>query len=84
MEADWGACIQTHYGHSSEVNSVAFSHDRTHIVSGSWDETVKIWDTASGAYIKTLESHSDRVNSVAFSHDGTHVVSGSWDETVKI
>jgi WD40 repeat protein len=84
MEADWGACIQTLYGHSNSARSVAFSHDGTQVVSGSGDQTVKIWDASSGACLKTLEGHSNLVNSVAFSHDGTQVVSGSDDHTVKI
>ncbi|SLM36124.1 WD40/YVTN repeat-like-containing domain [Lasallia pustulata] len=75
MEADWGACIQTLYGHSDTVWSVAFSHDGTQVVSGSADNTVKIWDAGSGACLKTLEGHSGRVMSVAFSHDGTQI----WD-----
>ena len=84
MEADWGACIQTLYGHSGIVISVTFSHDGTQVVSGSSDKTVKIWDADSGACLKTLEGHSDWVLSVAFSHDSTQVVSGSIDKTVKI
>jgi WD40 repeat protein len=84
MEADWGACIQTLYGHSSLVTSVAFSHDGTQVVSGSGYKTVKIWDAGSGACLKTLEGHSGTVHSVAFSHYGTQVVSGSDDRTVKI
>jgi len=84
MEADWGACIQTLYGHSNLVSSVAFSHNGTQVVSGSYDETVKIWDVSSGACLKTLEGHSRIVNSVAFLHNSTQVVSGSDDETVKI
>ena len=84
MEADWGACIQTLYGHSNCVSSVAFSHDGTQVVSGSLDNTVKIWNTSSGACLKTLEGHSNSVYSVTFSHDGTQVVSGSSDQTVKI
>ena len=30
--------------HSDEVRSVAFSPDGTKIVSGSSDETIKVWD----------------------------------------
>jgi WD40 repeat protein len=84
MEADWGACIQTLYGHSHGVYLVAFSHNGTQVVSGSYDGTVKIWDTGSGACLKTLKGHSSGACSVAFLHDGTQVVSGSNNGTVKI
>jgi WD40 repeat protein len=80
----WSACLQTLEGHSSSVNSVAFSHDSTRLASASYDRTVKIWDASSGACLQTLEGHSDSVNSVAFSHDSTRLASASWDRTVKI
>jgi WD40 repeat protein len=35
-------------GHSLLVTSVAYSPDGKHIVSGSYDNTVKIWDAATG------------------------------------
>ena len=35
-------------GHSREVTSVAYSPDGKHIVSGSYDRTVKVWDAATG------------------------------------
>ncbi|EUC39784.1 hypothetical protein COCMIDRAFT_10192, partial [Bipolaris oryzae ATCC 44560] len=44
MSDGWSACLQTLEGHSSNVNSVAFSHDSTQLASGSGDTTVKIWD----------------------------------------
>ena len=33
--------------HSSYVSSVAFSPDGTKIVSGSDDETIKVWDSGA-------------------------------------
>jgi WD40 repeat protein len=50
----WGACLQTLKGHSSCVNSVAFSHDSTRLASASSDNAVKIWDASSGNCLQTL------------------------------
>ena len=33
--------------HSREITSVAFSPDGTKIVSGSYDETIKVWDSGA-------------------------------------
>ncbi|KAG8706351.1 hypothetical protein FRC08_001123 [Ceratobasidium sp. 394] len=69
----------------SEVNSVAFSPDGHHIVSGSGDYTVRVWDAHSGALIgDPLTGHSYSVTSVAFSPDGHRIVSGSHDKTVRV
>jgi hypothetical protein len=54
------------------------------VVSGSRDETVRIWDVGSGACVRTLEGHINWVNAVALSPDGRWVVSGSDDQTLRI
>ena len=41
-------------GHSREVNSVAYSPDGRHIVSGSGDRTVKIWDAQGGEEVRVV------------------------------
>ena len=44
-----GLCTLT--GHSETVNSVAYSPDGKHIVSGSDDNTVKVWDSQTGTEV---------------------------------
>ena len=74
----------TLYGHTGAVSSVSFSPDQQLIVSGSSDNTIKIWDANSGIEIKTLIGHTDAINSVCFSPDSQQIVSASADNTIKI
>ncbi|KAF6787049.1 hypothetical protein CSOJ01_15319 [Colletotrichum sojae] len=61
-DVDWNACQQTLEGHSDGVWSVTFSPDGRQLASGSGDNTVKLWDTATGQCQQTLEGHSSLEN----------------------
>ena len=39
------------------MTSVAYSPDGKHIVSGSFDKTVKIWDSTTGKEVSVLVCH---------------------------
>ncbi|KAF8592923.1 WD40 repeat-like protein, partial [Ceratobasidium sp. AG-I] len=72
-------------GHTSGVMSVGFSPDGTRIVSGSLDDTIRVWDARSGVLVtEPFEGHTSGVNSVGFSLDGTRIVSGSRDHTIRV
>jgi hypothetical protein len=63
---------------------VAFSPDGTRIVTGSADQTVKVWDARTGTPQLELKGHTSWVYSVAFSPDGTRIVTGSEDRTARV
>jgi len=75
---------QTLSGHIDVVWSVAISPDGRTLASGSSDNTIKIWNLATGELIRTLSGHSNSVRSVAISPDGRTLSSGSRDKTIKI
>lgn len=71
-------------GHTESVTSAVFSPDGKRIVSGSRDNTVKVWNAESGKEIFALEGHTHWVLRVAISLDGKRLASASRDGTVKV
>ena len=63
--------------HLGSVTSVAFSPDGKRLVSASADQTVKVWDAATGSETLTLKGHTGGVFSVAFSPDGKRLASAA-------
>jgi WD40 repeat protein len=55
LQIDLSLAIKRDTDDIQEVNSVAFSHDGTHVVSGSGDQSVRIWDASTGKEVQKLD-----------------------------
>jgi WD40 repeat protein len=72
-------------GHLDKVKSVRFSprRDATFVLlSGSFDRTMKLWDSGTGQLLHTLAAHTGWVRQCCFSPLGTKILSCSDDKTV--
>ena len=81
-----GQRMLTLSGHTGVVTSVAFSPSGQTLVSGSFDKSIKLWDSGqrAGQLLRTLTGNSDAVLSVAFTPNGKRVISGSFDRAIVV
>jgi WD40 repeat protein len=77
-------CLKIFEGHTEPVSSVKFSCDNKYAISGSWDNTIRLWDIYTGKEVKRFVGHTNKVNSVCCSPNGRFILSGSCDRSVRI
>ncbi len=70
-------------GHRAAVRSVAFGTDGRRLASGG-DQTVRLWDLASGKEVQVLTGHKGEVVHVAFDPRGSRILSVSGDQTARV
>jgi len=64
--------------------SAAFSPDSHQILTGSEDQTAKLWETLTAKQLLTLRGHNAWILQAVFSADGQRIATGSADYTAKI
>ncbi len=74
--------VRTLSGHTSSVRAIAAHQDT--LVSGSYDNTVRVWKISTGESVHRLVGHNQKVYSVVLDHKRNRCISGSMDNTVKI
>ena len=76
--------MNTFEGHNGSVTSVTITADGKYIVSGSLDNTIKIWDTKTGKCLNTFAGHNNFVNSIITSPDVKYIIVGCDDNKIKV
>lgn len=72
------------FPHEDNVWSVAFSPDGKSVLTGSLDQTARLWDRATLRPIGGAMQHQGPVMAVAFRPDGKGVLTASGDNTVRL
>jgi WD40 repeat protein len=76
--------ILTCRGHRGEVLAVVLLPDDRHAITGSTDNTLRLWDLTTGSEERRFEGHTQQVWCLALAPDGKHVASGGRDRSVRI
>ena len=68
-------CVANFNSHTSVIDSIAISPDGKTLASASHDNTIKLWDIASGKVFKSI-NNKQSVYAIFFSPDGLTIASG--------
>ena len=79
----YDAKVFTIKGDADKIFSVCYSPDGKYIATSSQDNTIKLWNVATGECINTFEPLSESVTSLSFSSDGIFLVSNG-NEHIKL
>lgn len=71
-------------GHTAEIISLSFNSSGTHLITGSFDNTVMVWDVNTGKRVYTLVGHQAEISSAQFNFDCSLIATGSMDKTCKL
>lgn len=79
-----GTTYISYTGHNGSVRTLAWSPNGRYIASGGDDETIQVWEAASGQLVSTYHHHSHWIHAVSWSPDGRHIASVSGDKEIHV
>ncbi|KIM87594.1 hypothetical protein PILCRDRAFT_284328 [Piloderma croceum F 1598] len=89
IDIETGKTLQIYRGHTGPVTCLSFcdkvlgSGDNKILITGSWDKTIKLWNTDTRALISSTPAHSDFVKCLFVIPSLNLLVSGSSDKIVR-
>ena len=75
---------RTLHGHTAPVLSLALSPCGGLLLTGSYDQTVRVWSTADWHCLRVLKGHGGGVRAMAVAPDGSTLYSAAADNTIRV
>lgn len=69
--------------HSDTISRLAWSPDGALLASASWDQTIVVWDVATGEVTGKYEGR-DQYLALAWSPDGSTIAAGGWPSEIEL
>lgn len=66
------------------VRDIAFTQNKSKIITADFDSTIKLWDLDTGEVVRTFVGHKSPVNTLAVIPETNQMISGSEDSTFKL
>lgn len=76
--------LKTFRGHTSSVHTLSLMSSGGYILSGSGDNTLKLWNINTGEIVKTFENHTNYILSAVITLDEKYIIIGSGDHNLKV
>jgi WD40 repeat protein/serine/threonine protein kinase len=76
--------VRRFQGHRMGVIGISYARDGRHMLSTSYDLTVRLWDVTTGKEVRRFEGHSAWPYAAVLTPDGRHVLSGGDDFVLRI
>lgn len=77
-------------GHEHNISKVKFAPSGDHIITSSWDKTMKVWEVRTGFCLKTFQGHEGWIYDFDINEEGSRIISCSdkqeiiyWDLDIK-
>ncbi|WP_260581751.1 WD40 repeat domain-containing protein [Sphingopyxis sp. PET50] len=83
-DADTGAMMQRIPGHAEAVLSASFSPDGERVLTGSLDDTVRVWSLADEREIMEARIEVPKLRSAAWAPEGNGIVSMSIEQGLQL
>jgi WD40 repeat protein len=83
-DANTGKLVANLQGHARSVLCLAWTANGRTLISGSFDSSVRTWNTTTWQQIAVFTGHTDWVYDIAISPSDCILASTSWDKTARL